>query len=93
MDTATMWLLRVALAAGVWWLAGPTSKRAAGRDAAVRRTFTHDKARSQWMRRKSGKPAGEPADATVESADIRELEASGDFRVPKKPYYLRQSKD
>jgi hypothetical protein len=93
MDTATMWLLPLALAVGLWWLARATSKRVAGQDADVRRTFTCHKARSPWVRRKSGKPAGEPADATDESADILQVEAADDFRVPKKPYDQRQPKD
>jgi hypothetical protein len=94
MDTAlTMLLLPVALAAGLWWLDRANDTRPAERNGAVRRTFTDGQARSVWIKRKSGKPAGEPLDATDEPAGVLELEVSGDFRVPKKPYYQRQSKD
>jgi hypothetical protein len=92
MDPATVFLLPVALAVGLWLLARAIAKRAAKHGVTVRRKYPKRRS-SPWIRRKSGKPAGEPPDATDEPTDVLEIEASGDFRVPKKPYYLRQSKD
>jgi hypothetical protein len=92
MDAAMVFLLPVALAVGLWLMARATDKRAAGQDAAVRRTYTRDVASSPWIRREASELADEPSDATDEPAEILELEASGGLPVPKKPYY-QQSKD
>ena len=74
-----MFLLPVALAAGLWWLDRAGDKRDAERAAAVRRTYTNDAARSPWIRREPGGPSG--AGDIEAAAAILELSSSGVFRV------------
>jgi hypothetical protein len=84
MDDAMIFLLPVALAVGLWWLARVNNKRAAEQAGAVRRIYTEDQASTPWIPRKSDQDADVPTDAD-EPTDVLELEASGGFRVPKKP--------
>lgn len=74
-----MFLLPVALAAGLWWLDRAGDKRDAERAATVRRTYTNDAARSPWIRREPGGPSGTGDDEAA--AAILELSSSGVFRV------------
>jgi hypothetical protein len=94
MDAALIFALPLALAVGLWWLARATDRHSAEQDAVVRRTYTEDMASSPWIRRKAREIAEEPPDVAddAEASDvILELEETGGFRVPEKPFYQRQS--
>jgi hypothetical protein len=73
-----LFLLLVAVGLWLWRLDYVNDKRAA-EQAAVRRRYP----RSPWISPDAHERPDEPYDATEETGEILELEASGGFRVPK----------